>query len=182
MVLEGDGFVLRRPALRDVPRVVTACTDDETQRWLPLPNPYGPVEAISFIETRAPTVQREGTGLISALEVDGQLAGMVDLMDVNWREQTVEIGYWISPDRRGQGLAGRSAGLLARWALQEQDIKRVEIRAATGNIGSQRAAVAAGFEPEGVLRSAGITPGGRVDLVVFGLTRGDLTATVTRAD
>lgn len=176
VVLEGDGLRLRRPALVDVPRVVAACTDEETLRWLPLPSPYGPVEAISFIETRSPTVLREGTGLISAIDVGGELAGMVDLMDVNWREQTVEIGYWISPDRRGRGLAGRATRLLARWALQEQDLERVEIRAATGNIASQRAALAAGFEPEGVLRSAGTTPGGRVDLVVFGLTRGDLTA------
>lgn len=174
VVLEGDGLRLRRPLLADVPRVVAACTDEETVRWLPLPSPYGPVEAISFIETRAPSVLREGTGLISAIEVEGELAGMVDLIGVDWREQTVEIGYWISPDRRGQGLAGRAAGLLARWALQEQDVERVEIRAATGNVASQRAALAAGFEPEGVLRSAGLAHEGRLDLVVFGLTRADL--------
>lgn len=173
--LQGDGFRLRRPELTDVDRIVAACTDEETLRWLPLPRPYGPAEGTAFVETQATTVLREGTGLVSAIEVDGQLAGVIDLMDVSWRNQSAEIGYWISPDRRGLGLAGRASGLLARWALTEQDLERVQIRAATGNTGSLRAAEAAGFVREGVLRSAGFTPEGRVDLVVFGLTRGDLT-------
>ena len=175
-VLQGDGFLLRRPVLADVDRIVTACTDEETQRWLPLPRPYGPAEAMAFVDTHAPTTFREGTGLVSAIEVDGLLAGMIDIVEVSWRNLTVEIGYWISPDRRGQGLAGRAAALLARWALTEQGMERAEIRAATGNVGSQRAALAAGFVREGVLRSAGTTHEGRVDLVVYGLTRQDLVS------
>lgn len=180
--LQGDGFLLRRPVLTDVDRIVTACTDEETLRWLPLPRPYGPAEGTAFVETQAAAALRDGAGLVSTIEVDGLLAGVIDLMDVNWRNQCAEIGYWISPDRRGLGLAGRAAGLLARWALTEQDIERVQIRAATGNTGSLRAAQAAGFTQEGVLRSAGFTPAGRVDLVVFGLTRRDLGEDRAAAD
>jgi RimJ/RimL family protein N-acetyltransferase len=44
---------------------------------------------------------------------------------------------------------------------------RVEIRAATGNVASQRVAERAGYVREGVLRSAGYVHAGRVDLVVF---------------
>lgn len=174
VVLEGDGFRLRRPDLGDVDRIVTACTDAETRRWLPLPWPYGEAEATSFVETHAADALRQGTGLVSAIEVGGQLGGMIDLNRANWTGQAAEIGYWISPDRRGRGLAGRAAGLLARWALREQDLERVEIRAAADNLASQRAAEAAGFHREGVLRSAGFTHSGRVDLVVFGLVRADL--------
>lgn len=179
VVLEGEGFLLRRPTLADVDRIVQACTDEETLRWLPLPQPYGRDEAVAFVEEHAASMLAKGTGLVSAIEVDGALAGVVDLMDASWRSQTAEIGYWISPDRRGQGLAGRATGLLARWALVEQDLERVQVRAAPGNTGSRRAAEAAGFVQEGVLRSAGFTPAGRTDLVVYGLTRDDVAAEAT---
>ncbi|WP_265447238.1 GNAT family N-acetyltransferase [Flexivirga meconopsidis] len=53
-------------------------------------------------------------------------------------------------------------------------MERVEIRAATGNLGSQKAALAAGFQREGVLRSAGFVHAGRVDLVVFGKLRSEV--------
>lgn len=182
VVLEGDGFRLRRPALTDVDRIVAACIDEETQRWLPLPRPYGPAEATGFVETFASQALQTGAGLVSALEVGGQLAGMIDLNSADWRNQTVEIGYWISPDARGQGLASRAAALVARWALTEQDMERVEIRTASGNDASEGAARAAGFAREGVLRSAGFTHQGRVDLVVHGLTRADLTGPQASAD
>lgn len=175
-VLEGDGFHLRRPTLTDVDRIVQACTDEETLRWLPLPHPYGRDEAVSFVATYAADALAEGTGLVAPIDVDGCLAGMVDLMDVSWRSQCVEIGYWVSPDHRGAGLAGRAAGLLARWALREQDLERVQLRAAAGNTGSRRTAEAAGFMQEGVLRSAGFTHDARVDLVVYSLVRSDLAA------
>lgn len=181
-VLTGDGLRLRRPARTDVDRIVAACTDEETQRWLPLPRPYGPAEATGFIEGFAAQALRDGTGLVRAIETDGHLVGMVDLNNADWRNQTAEIGYWISPDARGHGLAGRASALLARWALEEQGLERIEIRAATGNLASQRAALAAGFAREGVLRSAGFTHHGRVDLIVYGLIRSDLTDPAVLAD
>lgn len=48
-----------------------------------------------------------------------------------------------------------------------QGFIRVEVRAAVGNVGSQRVAEKAGFRREGVLRRAGHTHAGPVDLVVL---------------
>ena len=62
----------------------------------------------------------------------------------------------------------------ASWALREQGFERVELRAATGNLASQRVAEKAGFVREGVARNAGHVTHGRVDLVVYSLTRADL--------
>ena len=64
--------------------------------------------------------------------------------------------------------------MLAQWVLREQGLERVELRAAPGNIGSQRAAERAGFTREGVLRNAGHVHEGRVDLIVYSLVRADL--------
>jgi RimJ/RimL family protein N-acetyltransferase len=62
---------------------------------------------------------------------------------------------------------------LRSWVLRDQGFERVELRAATGNLASQRVAEKAGFTREGVLRNAGSVNAGRVDMVVYSLVRGD---------
>lgn len=166
--------MLRAPSADDVPAIVRACRDPLTQQWLPLPDPYDETHAVGFVTDTAPAALRTGFGIVRAIEWDGAFAGMIDLKKTDWRGLTTEIGYWVSPDHRGHGLAGQAARLLGDWAMRDHGMERVEIRSATGNLGSQRAALAAGYREEGVLRSAGFTHGGRVDLVIFGKTRADL--------
>ena len=52
----------------------------------------------------------------------------------------------------------------------------MELRAATGNLASQRTAPKAGLQREGIMRNAGFIHAGRVDLVLFSLTPDDLTS------
>jgi RimJ/RimL family protein N-acetyltransferase len=92
----------------------------------------------------------------------------------NWRNSTSEIGYWISPRARGQGVATAATAALGSWLLNDQDFQRWELKAATGNVASQRVALKSGIKREGVMRNARIVHGGRVDLVLFSLTPADL--------
>ncbi|WP_158607660.1 GNAT family N-acetyltransferase [Flexivirga caeni] len=174
VALREGSLVLRPPVVADVPAIVRSCRDALTQRWLPLSDPYDESHAREFVTLGAETTWRSGDGVVRAIEHDGAFAGMIDLKKTSWRGRTTEIGYWVAPEHRGRGLAARAARLLGDWALRDQGMERVEIRAATGNLGSQRAALAAGYREEGVLRSAGFVHGGRVDLVVFGKVRADL--------
>lgn len=173
-VLEGDGFRLSPLGPGDIEDVTSACRDEVTQRWLPLPLPYTPDVARVFVEEIAPAMRTSGAGLVRRIEVDGRLCGVIDLKKTDWRVRTTEIGYWVAPWARGRGLAGTAAKVLADWALLEQDMARVVIHCATGNVRSQKAAVSAGFIHEGVARSAGIVHSGRVDLEVFSKIPSDL--------
>ena len=78
-----------------------------------------------------------------------------------------EIGYWLGAPARGRGLMARAVRLVTDWALTTRGLARVEIRAATDNAASPRAAAAAGFQREGVLRSYREKNGRRQDVVVF---------------
>ena len=173
-VLDGDGFRLSPLGLGDVEDVTSACRDEITQRWLPLPAPYTTDVARSFIEEIAPRMHTSGAGLVRRIEVAGRLCGVIDLKKTNWRVRETEIGYWVAPWARGRGLAGKASRLLADWALSDQGMARVVVHCATGNRASQKAAVSAGFVHEGVARSAGITHAGRVDLAVFSKVSSDL--------
>ena len=71
-------------------------------------------------------------------------------------------------------MASGATRVLARWAIEENGFERVELRAATGNIASQRAAEKAGLVREGVARNAGYVHDSRVDLVVYSMVPDDL--------
>jgi len=177
--LHGEGFILRAPSASDIGQIAEACQDTLTQQWLPLPSPYRRSDARWYVEKFAPSQLATGAGIVRIIDVDDEVAGAIDLKKTDWRAQTTEIGYWVAPGHRGRGLAGRASAVLGDWALREQGMARVEIRAAVGNVGSSRAAKAAGFDYEGCLRSAGFTHGGRVDLEIYGKTAADADPAVS---
>ena len=84
---------------------------------------------------------------------------------------TAGIGYWLVPDARGGGRATRAVGLLARWALAEAGVVRVEAHVEAGNHASQRVLERAGFRREALLRSYLAFPTRRADALVYALVR-----------
>ncbi|GLY00869.1 MULTISPECIES: GNAT family N-acetyltransferase [Actinoplanes] len=173
-ILRGGNVVLRDLRVSDAEDLVTGVTDATTQRWLPLPHDYTVEHALTFITRTAPGTRIGGAGLVRAIEAEGRFAGLIDLKRTDWTARVTEIGYWAMPGSRGRGVVTEATSILARWVLQELGFERTELRVATGNIASNRVAVKAGFRREGVARSAGITHGGRVDLVIYSRIRSDL--------
>jgi RimJ/RimL family protein N-acetyltransferase len=165
--LHTNRLVLRTLTAGHVDDVHLACRDAETQRWLPLPRPYTHDVAAAFCLELAPGVRSSGVGIVRGIEWQGRLAGVIDLKRPERAAGSVEIGYWTSPWARNRGVMTEAVDAFASWATDELGFQRVEIRAATGNDASQRVALKAGFLREGVLRRAGYTHDGRVDLVVL---------------
>lgn len=174
--LETPRVLLRPHRAADVPDVALACRDELTQRWLPLPNPYTDADAVAWCTEMAPRFRTSGEGIEWAAirRSDDRLIGSFGLKRTDWRGRSSEIGYWVAPWARGEGLAVEGVQAIARWLLVEQGFERMVLRAATGNVASQRVAEKAGFTREGIARNAGFTNDGRVDLVVFSLIRSDL--------
>jgi RimJ/RimL family protein N-acetyltransferase len=173
-VLRTERLTLRAPSVDDVDAIVVAATDEITQRWLPLPNPYRREHAVGFVTEFAPSVRESGAGLVRTIELDGELAGMIDLKGADWRSREAEIGYWAAPAFRGRGVLTEATAGLACWALTEQSFERVVLRVAPGNKASIRVAEKAGFVYEGTARNAGVVHGGRVDLTIYSLIPADL--------
>jgi RimJ/RimL family protein N-acetyltransferase len=82
----------------------------------------------------------------------GQVAGSLRLRQVG-PPNVGGIGYAVHPAFRGRGYTTRALRLLAPWAFETAGFARLELGAKVSNVASQRAALGAGFETDGVLRA-----------------------------
>lgn len=136
-----DGVVvLDELTFADVPRIVVACSDPASQRWLPLPSPYTDADARAFVGSRVPAAD-SGNELTFAVRGAGDkvLAGAIGLSQRGYRHEA-DIGYWTAPDRRGRGWTARAVRLLAQYALTTMPLRRVEVIVSIENLHSQAVA------------------------------------------
>jgi RimJ/RimL family protein N-acetyltransferase len=162
-----DGVLLRPWRLDDAPAITAACQDPEIARWIPLiPTPYTEQDARDFLEHIVASEDSYGFAVVDA--DSAKLVGSVAIR--LQRFSTGHIGYWVAREARGRGVATIALNALCRWAVDELDLKRLELVTDPENLASQRVAEKAGFQREGIMRSAlEYQDGRRRDSVLFSL-------------
>jgi RimJ/RimL family protein N-acetyltransferase len=145
-----DGtVVLRRWAEEDIRCVEEASWDPRIPEGTTVPATFTAAEGLAWIERQWGRADKgEGLSLAIAHASSAEALGVVVLM---FRRQpgTVEIGYWLIKRARGRRLGSRAVALLARWALTEAGLARVEALVDPNNIASQRVLETVGFRHEG---------------------------------
>lgn len=138
----------------DAGQVFAICQDAAIQRFTSVPAPYTLADARSFVGEVSPAGWASGTAAHFAVlaAATGEVLASVSLMHLHREGRRGEIGVWCAPAARGRGVTSAAAGAVCRWAFAALELERVEWLAAPDNLSSQRAAVRAGFVPEGVLR------------------------------
>lgn len=98
----------------------------------------------------------------------GAFIGSTILFHVDPDERSAELGFWLSPARRGGGLAARAIRLTVRWAFDELRLERIQGLTDTENEAAQQVMEHVGFVHEGTLRGAERRADGtRRDLVSY---------------
>jgi RimJ/RimL family protein N-acetyltransferase len=105
---------------------------------------------------------------------DGAALGTVSLSQIHPFYHFCNLGYWIRSSRRGEGLAGRAARLVSRFAFERLGLVRVEVVIAAGNLASQRAAERCGATREGMLRNRILVHETLHDAVMYSFVPSDL--------
>jgi RimJ/RimL family protein N-acetyltransferase len=169
-LLHGERVTLRPHQDTDVPRIVEACRDTETRHWLStLPSPYTEDDAREhLLQTRSQ--QAAGTAVYWAVTApdDDVLLGEMGVFVRDDAGRQGEIGYWTHPHARGRGFTTAAARMAARHALLPREegglgMDRLLLRAASGNVASQRVAEKAAFRKSGVDRAADPLSDGTID-------------------
>ncbi|MEV4748517.1 GNAT family N-acetyltransferase [Streptosporangium sp. NPDC049248] len=173
VVVPAGPVVLRPLSPADTEAIVRACADPEIVRFLPLvPVPYTRDDALQYLEMAEEDWKGGGAAFAIADAETGEWLGNIGLKPSRLRS-TNEIGYLVAPWTRGRGVATAATAALAGWAFGH-GVERVELLADVENLASQRVALAAGFQREGVRRGAEQQRDGtRRDLVSFARLRGD---------
>jgi len=172
-----DGRVtLRLAAERDIPEVLIAYQDDPQlhRRMAEERPPSGADLGRRTEQAGAERLAGKSLTLTVAEPRDDTCRGQLYVGEVDWDNLLASLRIWIAPDRRGRGYGRGALALAGEWLLREAGLERVQIRVETRNEPMIRAASAAGFSWEGVLRGHMRAGGERLDAAVLSLVRSDL--------
>jgi RimJ/RimL family protein N-acetyltransferase len=100
---------------------------------------------------------------------NNQIAGFLDLKNIDWNIPKSELGCYIDADYEGQGLTTKAFCFFCDFCFQEYGFKKLFLRTHPSNLSARRVAEKAGFELEGTLRRDYKTTSGElVDLLYYG--------------
>jgi RimJ/RimL family protein N-acetyltransferase len=143
-----ERLVLDAPTENDIPDVLEACQDAETQRWVPLASPYTREVAEFFVNSYCPHGLASRRYTVWAVRpIDG--GRMVGVVEVRRDDQagSASVGCWSGPWGRGHGYMREALEALTRHALDPEGLGYEQLRweYVPGNDASRRLAEAAGF-------------------------------------
>jgi ribosomal-protein-alanine N-acetyltransferase len=92
-------------------------------------------------------------------------------------EEKAEIGYWLTADVRGKGIATQATKLLTEFGFESIGFHRIEALVVESNKPSLKVLENAGYVQEGVLRDKSCCGDGtRENMVMFAAIRSDWSA------
>lgn len=143
------------------------------REWLPWIDHTKTVEdSRKFIESGL--IQwKEQNGFQAGIWHYGELTGVIGLHAIDWTHRSTSIGYWLGKTYEGKGLMTRSCKAVVKYCLEELDLNRIEIRAASENKRSIAIPKRLGFIQEGCIRQAEWLYDHYVDHLIFGLLKED---------
>jgi 8-oxo-dGTP diphosphatase len=141
-----------------------------------VPFPYGRDKAEEWIVTaRAELDGGEAYHLVITGSEDGKemIVGGVGLR-LDRATRAGRLGYWVGRRFWGHGVASEAAGRLARWAMANLELDRLEASAATDNAGSIAVLRRIGFRHAGAGNEMFVTLRRERPVLRFEATRDDL--------
>jgi RimJ/RimL family protein N-acetyltransferase len=175
MEIRGDGIALRPWREDDLADLTAACQDAEIARWLPvIASPYTEEDGRAYLEQARLNWELGDAYNFAVVDESGRLLGSIAIRIL--RFSVGHIGYWMTAEARGRGVATEALRTICRWAVDELHLGRLELATDPENHASQRVAEKAGFQREGIMRSAlEYRDGSRRDSVFFSLLPEELS-------
>jgi RimJ/RimL family protein N-acetyltransferase len=163
-----DGRVTLRPwRPSDAEGLQRAMQDPETVRWMAIDLPYTIEDARGFIDGTSSAWEQRQAAHFAIAGPDDHPIGYLGVLSVEDRMSVVELGYWVAPPARRQGVATRAVGLAVEWVRDDLKPRRIELGMLSGNEPSRRVAESAGFVFEGGKPSDKIVDGEPVEEWIF---------------
>ncbi len=170
--LSDDRVVLRALIEADIaPYVAAFAEDPELGRLLGVETDPDEQALRQRLE-RLPVLTADGHFAELAISrADGGFLGSLVLHSFDWRNRRAEVGFWVVPTARREGIVRAALKLAIGWMFDGLELERIEMTTTPDNQAVAALAAALGFTREGVMRARNLERGRRVDVVMFGLLR-----------
>ena len=167
MVLRGERCVLRRWRAKDIGSLVQHANNMNVSRYLRdrFPYPYTRRDARAFL-AGATGAGSDDTKL--AIDVEGEAVGGIGVITGTDVERfSAEVGYWLGEAFWGRGIVTEALNMFSQDVFERLNLLRLFAVASAANVGSARVLEKAGYQQEGVMRSAAVKFGVPNDQLLF---------------
>lgn len=170
-----DGtIVIRTYQPNDAPSCFEAARESiaEVSRHLPWLHPdYSIEETRTWIEKTVPKLweQQSEYHFVITEVATGSVLGGCGLDQVNWVDQTANLGYWVRTSRTRQGIATAASKLLARFGFEKLQLKRIDVVTSIDNIASARVAEKLNPSEKKSVKNSSLIKEGVSDTLVFSI-------------
>ncbi|MEO6213465.1 MAG: GNAT family protein, partial [Vicinamibacterales bacterium] len=166
LLLPGVRCSVRLWRKTDGPSLVRHANNSKIAMYLrdAFPHPYTHADARAFLKRAA--VARDPTNL--AIDVSGEAVGAVGYVPGRDVERfSAEIGYWLSEEHWGRGIATEALQLVTVHAFTQLNFLRLFALPFADNAASARVLEKAGYVREAVLRSSSVKDGVPKDQLLY---------------
>jgi len=165
-----NNITLQPLGVTNIPRLAEIANDKRIADKLRdyFPHPYSQSDAegyISFVSEQEPILNLgifEGDVLVG-------ICGGNALTDVH--RYTAEIGYWLSVDAWGRGIASKALALLVTHYFEHTSFVRLQAHVFSNNPASEKVLIKNGFIKEGVCRKYVYKNGEFLDAPLYALLK-----------
>jgi ribosomal-protein-alanine N-acetyltransferase len=173
--LSAQRLQLRFLTAADVPALYRMYSDPHAMRfWSSAP--WDNMQLAEAYFAAAQAGYESGDLLRMGIEVDGQLAGIVNLYGFNRQNRRCDIGYMLDRAFWGKGYMQEAMAALLDYAFRVLRLHRIEADIDPRNTASAKLLKSMHFVHEGHMRERWIVNGEICDTDFFGLLRSDWLA------
>jgi RimJ/RimL family protein N-acetyltransferase len=152
--------------------LIASTQDALIQRFTTMPHFATEPEWSAWIDARREDAL-EGRALFLAVDTPSGPVGSVNIIRLDEADRKAELGFWLAPTHRGQGIMTIALAQMSRWCFEEYGFARLELLVLPENEASLRLARRVGYTCEGLLRSYRVYQGRRLDLLCLSLLSED---------
>ncbi|MDI2588825.1 GNAT family N-acetyltransferase [Psychrobacillus sp. NEAU-3TGS] len=173
--LETNRLILRKVSIDDAKDMYTYLSDQDVVKPMGL-EPFETVEDVWDEIKWYQSIYEKGTGIRwgITLKDSNKVIGSCGFLNRHPKHYRTEIGYELSSDYWGQGIASEALKAVSKYGFEHFQLERIEALIELTNIPSQKLVEKQGFQREGLLRHYEFANGKFEDLYMYSILKEDL--------
>jgi ribosomal-protein-serine acetyltransferase len=164
-------LVLPQPHMASDLTVVVRENLAHLARWVPWAvDDYSDEKSLEWIEMILREFAADGP-FGTVIVCDGKFAGTIGFHNLDKKNQSTELGYWLAKEFEGRGIITRCCRAFLDYLFDTMRLNRVQINCNVDNVKSRAIPQRLGFTLEGIHRQAEFLHGKFGDWAVYSILR-----------